>query len=165
MHEPDLKRGPIVSEAIESLIPSIHWDEKKCLSGSARHVPAALRDLLSDKLDVIERAYWKLDNHVVVQSDLFEAAYFVIPILLQMLRQGIAKGRGHVYDLLFEIGNGHGPDGETLVTAEGEKVLLRVACRREIRRGVELFEADLHQPDQELSQNARDLLECLAQED
>jgi len=154
-----------VSEVIESLIRSVRWDEMRSLNGSAEHVPAALRDLLSDNLDVINRAYWKLDNHVVVQADLFEAAYYVIPILLQMLREGIDTGRIRVYDLLFEICNGHGQCGEMLKTAHGEELLLRVACRQEIRRGIELFEADLHNQDEEFSRNARDLLECLDEED
>jgi len=154
-----------VSVAIESLIQSVPWSEKKCLIGSAKHVPAALRELLSEDLEAIERAYWKLDNYIVVQSDLFEAAYFVTPILLQILREGILLGRLHVYGLLFEICNGHGPDGETLMTFEGEEVLLRVACRREIRKGIDLFEADLHQPDEELSRSVCDLLECLDEED
>lgn len=154
-----------MSEAIESLIQSVRWDEKRSLIGSAEHVPAALRGLQSDNLDTIERAYWKLDNSVVVQSELFETAYHVIPILLQILGEGVTLGRMHVYNLLFEICNGHGSDGDTLRTFEGDLVPLRVACRREIRRGIDLFNADLQKPDQELSRNVRDLLECLDEED
>jgi hypothetical protein len=80
----------------------------KCLDGFSDHVPTAVRDLVSDDLRIVEAAYWRLENHVVVQGELFEAAAYLPEILIEAL--DVATFKGAILELLFQIGNGHSAD-------------------------------------------------------
>ena len=84
----------------------VAWHEKDIASGKANHVPDAICGLTSSDERTRNRSYWRLDNEVVLQSDLYEAAYFVIPFLVQILNVQPDHGRDLIYDLLYEIANG-----------------------------------------------------------
>ncbi|KZN57909.1 hypothetical protein [Pseudoalteromonas luteoviolacea] len=88
-------------------INSINWDELQLADGKATHVPGALSDLVSGDSKKEEDAYWKLENHVVLQGDLYESAFYILPFLFEIIRSDVSHGRKRVYDLLFEIANGY----------------------------------------------------------
>jgi hypothetical protein len=127
--------------------------------GTAVHLPAALEGLLSPDPTTREKSYWSLDNNVVLQADLHEAAYFVIPFLLEALRIRVPFGRDRIYDLLFEIGNGYAPDDVTCTTLDGNIVPLRLACHSAVRSGREIFQRDLEDTDPIIRSRAAELLE------
>lgn len=78
----------------------IAWHEKAVASGKADNVPNALAGLLSPDETVRNRSYWQLDNEVVCQSDLYEAAHFAIPYLIHSLSARVPYGRDRICELL-----------------------------------------------------------------
>ena len=86
------------------------WSSLKTVVGTAAHVPDAIMGLLSDNPDDVESAYWKLENYVVVQSDLSESAAYLPKYLEEVLLK--AKYKGSAIELLFQIGNGISLDDE-----------------------------------------------------
>ena len=137
-------------------ISSVPWNEIKVASGSAGRVPEALIGLLSPDEETRNRSYWRLDNEVVLQSDLYEAAYYVIPILVQMLEDKVA-GRARIYDLLYEIGNGYAPSTTLFRTREGFLMPLRFACYLELAKGSEVFMRDATDRDQSIAVKSTEL--------
>lgn len=81
-----------------------NWSELKTLTGTAEHVPHAVLGLLSENEQEFDASYWKLENHVVVQGELFDSAA-VLPKYLEevFIRSKFKHG---VLELLFQIGNG-----------------------------------------------------------
>lgn len=152
-------------QAVLRMLDAVDWASKAVQMGTAKNVPHALLGLLSPDAKQRERAYWKLDNHVVVQGTLYEAAYFVIPILIQMLHECPAFGKPEIYELLIQLACGWAGDGETIMTVEGDTVSLRAACRREIRKGVGTFELDQIESDGNVTGVAIELIEELADPD
>ncbi|TQF70729.1 hypothetical protein [Pseudoalteromonas luteoviolacea] len=93
---------------IEHIHENEDWASLKTNVGDAKHVPDAILALLSDDEDEVERAYWKIDNHVVLQSDLSESAKYVPKYLEEVLIK--AKFKGSTLELLFQIGYGASPN-------------------------------------------------------
>jgi len=145
-------------------IAAVDWGNRRTSYGNASNVPDALANLTSQRADARDRAYWSIDNYVVVQSDLYEAAYDVAPLLVELLRERPEYGAEEIYDLLFEIANGHGVD-DTRILVDGHNIPLRAACRKAIRAGEPLFLADLDHPNERVRATARDLLDTLAEPD
>ncbi len=85
-------------------LDSIEWNELETNVGSASHVPDALKGLLSENEEEVEKAYWKIDNHVVLQGDLSESALYIPKFLEEALY--ITKYKRIVLELLFQIGSG-----------------------------------------------------------
>jgi hypothetical protein len=140
---------------------SIDWEKLSTNHGTAARVPRALEGLTSEDPEERRRSYFGLDNVVVLQSDLSEAACAVVPFLIEMLRRRPTYGRDLIYDLLFEIANGYAPDDYLWNTADGRKILLRVACLEEVKKGVEVFGRDLADPDESVRSQASELLELI----
>jgi hypothetical protein len=80
---------------------NIDWSKIKTAHGTAEYIPQILEKLKSKKYDDRKDGYWKLDNYVVLQSDLYEAAYYVIEPLIQMLNESCEKD--FILELLIEI--------------------------------------------------------------
>lgn len=86
------------------------WKSLKTNVGNAANVPDAILGLLSENEDEVEKAYWQIDNHVVLQSDLSESARFLPKYLEEAFIK--SKYKGSVLELLFQIGNGASLDKE-----------------------------------------------------
>ncbi|EHH1242384.1 TPA: hypothetical protein NJZ22_004488 [Vibrio parahaemolyticus] len=80
------------------------WANIKTNVGNAAHIPDALLSLLSDDSEEVEKAYWKIENYVVLQGELSESARY-LPQYLEVAVLN-AKYKGSVIELLFQIGNG-----------------------------------------------------------
>ncbi len=123
-------------------LDSVPWGELKQAHGTSGHVPDAILGLVSEDAQRRREAYWKLDNYVVLQSDLYEAAYYVIPFLLQILENpSTLNRREYVYDLLIEIANGGAPELFTVIHSNAEWPLA-LACRDRVAAGAALFVSD-----------------------
>ncbi|WP_406636676.1 hypothetical protein [Amycolatopsis sp. WGS_07] len=62
----------MIEDALAAAVP---WNRLRMDVGTAECVPAAIRDLLNaGSAEDADRAYWRLDNGVVVQGRLFESA-------------------------------------------------------------------------------------------
>jgi hypothetical protein len=142
-------------------LSAVPWGQKSVASGSAAHVPQALAGLVSPDAAVRNRSYWQLDNEVVLQSDLYEAAYFVIPFLIRFLSEKSPHGRDRIYDLLFEIANGEAPTTITCETSDGDVLPLKQACAGELKKGLSVFRRDTSDADPLIRQKAKELIELL----
>lgn len=143
-------------------LEEIAWSGLSIASGCADNIPQALHGLVSPDENVRKRSYWQLDNRVVLQADLYEAAYFVVPFLIQLLDEKVAHGRDLIYDLVFEIANGYAPESVRCRTIEGDELSLKAACEREVRKGLPVFRRDLSDDDPRVKATSHDLLDLLA---
>jgi hypothetical protein len=137
----------------------VAWSKLQTGSGNAAHVPNAILDLVSPDQATRESAYWRLDNFIVVQGGVYEAAYEAIPFLMHILSQR-SFGRLECYRLLFEIANG-ASDDRTCNDRFGNQISLATGCRDSLIEENELFRRDASDPDHQIAQEAQALLECL----
>ena len=136
----------------------IDWASLRTAHGDAAHVPDALVRLHSDREDARRSAYWQLDNYVVLQGSLFEAAPFVADELIRMLGADMTSAtRILVYELLYEIHNGYAPDTDSVIR-DGRSLPLREACQRTVSDALPLYRADLMTADATLRKEVVDLL-------
>jgi hypothetical protein len=154
-------------------LDQIPWSELQLAHGHAGHVPVSVRGLLSADEREVNAAYWKLDNGVVLQSDLYEAAAYLPGILIELLDHATPAGKAAILNLLFEIGNGYAPsdrrlrfltsgDGKLQPITAGTAPSLQETCRREVAAGIERYREELQNSDQRVRQAASDLLELFA---
>ncbi|MFI9455915.1 hypothetical protein [Amycolatopsis sp. NPDC052450] len=68
-----------------ALIESIRWVSLRTASGDGRNLPQVFRSLASaTSLAEAESAYWNIDNEVIVQGEIYEAAEAALEIALSM---------------------------------------------------------------------------------
>lgn len=97
-----------------------NWKDLSVLTGTAEHVPEAVLGLLSNNHEAFEAAYWKLDNYVVVQGDLFSSAAVLPKYLEEVVVK--AKFKERVIDLIWQIGTGCSKNIELQSTCFTESV-------------------------------------------
>lgn len=111
-----------IDPLVENEIAIHDWGRQMEADGPADRIPDALRELLNASCpDDTVKAYWRLENHVVVQGALFEAAVSTVSVissalarpqwptwvmiqLLELLFQ-IVSGESHVDEVARGVGN------------------------------------------------------------
>lgn len=118
-------------------LSSIDWASLRTSSGTAENVPLAIETLVTADTEPSAReAYWRLDNEVVVQEQLFEAAPALVPVILALLAGPLsALARYHLIELLLQIGGGV-PHEEALARGSTD---LGDRCREHLREGLWLL--------------------------
>lgn len=112
-------RGRAVNLVTRALIEVTDWTSLRTESGSGARLPQAFEDLsTATSKEVADDAYWRIDNEVLVQGELYEAAVSTLEVLLSMaptvpsgpsrrsvaeLIQQIVFGEPHTSEV--EIGN------------------------------------------------------------
>jgi len=127
---------------IEFEIARTDWSRIAAIEGAATNVPHALRELIyAQSSGEANRAYWKLENHVVVQGQLFEAAVYIVPVLLAALASSeLPRFVGiSIVELLFQIVHG---DAASEDVARGLPDL-GDCCRTEAKKGLWLLYREL----------------------
>ena len=136
----------------------IDWTKVEEASGSAASIPLAFRSLLmATNLEEIKRAYWKLENHVVVQGRLYEAAAYIVPAICASLAQPDRPllVRTWVLELLFQICNGYYvEDGPSTANAD-----IVARCKNTSRRSLWLLYGELVKQQVKITENIIKLLE------
>jgi len=94
-------------------------------------MPIAFQELCSADKAIREHGYWQIDNHVILQGDLYEPAPFVITGLLGCLTTD-PPSREEIYNLLVEFAYGHTSDNE-----------LARATLESLAQGLDLYWRDL----------------------
>lgn len=123
---------------VKSELDRPRWDQIREANGMAIKIPSALRELLAARsAEEVTRAYWKLENHVVVNGQLFESAAFVVPVLMAALVKFERPSfvRAGILELLFQIVHGEPHQDEI---ARG-RVDLGDRCRQAAREGLWLL--------------------------
>jgi hypothetical protein len=133
------------------------WSKLKVSDGTADCIPKAIESLLSDSEDTRDKGYWNLDNVIVLQGSLYEAAPHVIPFLLEILESpGLVHSKKEVYLLLTCLALGYdAPDSDASPEA------LRPACHEEILKGVDLYIGEIEDRESKYREYAADLLIAL----
>lgn len=98
---------------VDAVIDQYDWNKFRVAEGTAAEIPAAFRELLAaDSPDAAVVAYWKFENHIVVQGSLFDAAVGVVSLigaaLVETSRPKWVKIQ--LLEILFQIVNGEGPN-------------------------------------------------------
>lgn len=120
---------------IEQLVlDKIAWRKIRSLPGSSEYVPEAVNRLMSARTEEeAEEAYWQLDNRVVVQGQLFEAAKWIVaPLMISLPRLISPCVRIRVVNLLVEISLSQ-PD---VSEEKSGNAALASDCLQELRRGL-----------------------------
>jgi len=82
-------------------------------AASAELVPNAVEMLFWGTPEQRHKAYWQIDNYVVVQGALFESAPYAAGLVVEKLKANPGRLNLEILDLLFELANGNA--GEALV--------------------------------------------------
>lgn len=126
-----------MTSSVEVELQRTDWSAVREATGSASGVPLAIRSLLAAPTpDEVRPPYWDLENHVVVQGQLFEAAAVVVPVLIAALLDDRPRHvRIAVLDLLFQIVSAE-PHAEEI---ERGNLDLTETCRARAREGLWLL--------------------------
>ncbi|MFN7291315.1 MAG: hypothetical protein ACK5YR_06795 [Pirellula sp.] len=120
---------------VECEISQYDWNAMMEADGPATNVPLAIRELLGASCpeDAV-KAYWKLENHVVVQGSLFEAAVCTVSVICASL---VLNPRPkwvmiQLLELLFQLvsGESHSDEVKRGLTDLGEQ------CRAEASKSL-----------------------------
>lgn len=141
-------------------INSIDWSKLKQAHGYCDHVPEAIKGLMSADSKIQEESYWKLDNHIVLQGDIYQGAFYTIPFLVEVLNSSEKNGRNYIYDLLFEINNGYSPDDISCWYNDKEYPLTE-ACKISIADSFRVYLKEVANPLSPCRKNALELLSSL----
>lgn len=150
-----------MNEIISKQISDVPWTTIESSHGNARAVPRTLVDITSTDAKTRDKAYHDMMNWIVCQSDLYEAAYYATPILIEMLRQRETPGRDLIYDVLWEVAHGYAPEEWTPVFKNGVRITLMQACREAVVAGLDVYHQDQNDSDEAVRTNVKALLELL----
>ena len=134
----------------------INWDTIKTGYGNASHIPEAIDNLFSLDEKVRHDAYWKLDNFVVVQSDLYEAAFYIIEPIVQLLEKPYKSDRVLALRILIEVAIGGNGDDTFSFNDNGKIQILSLdeACKtkfKNLKKRIERIEVRTKDETEELS--------------
>jgi hypothetical protein len=108
--------------------------------GTAERVPDALNILAkTSSVEEATKAYWEIDNHVVVQQLLFEAAVPTSACLVKILHACSRTVRPLVVELIGQIATGEADQSEIELGREN----LKQECMNFIINGVACYKAIL----------------------
>jgi hypothetical protein len=111
------------------------WSALRAVSGHAGLVPDALRAMFkSTTPEEAKSAYWRLENYVVVQGQLSEAAVPVVSVVLAALAWPDRPRwvRISLLELLFQIVNGYSDQSEVALGSDD----LDESCKASARQGL-----------------------------
>lgn len=108
----------------------IDWTELKTADGNSIDIQKALELLCSSDEKERKVGYWMIDNHAILQSDLYEAAYYVIAPLFDALNS--TNYKKEILNLLIEIATGFAPS-DIHININGIDIPLMDACQNSIK--------------------------------
>jgi hypothetical protein len=131
-----------VNRMVEIELARHEWSALRVMGDRSADIPERLRDLLraADGGEA-DRCYWRLENTVVVQGSLFQAAPAVVDVVMAALASGelSAPARVASIELLYQLVRGESDvtEAERGVSDLGER------CRRQAREGIWLLYREL----------------------
>lgn len=134
------------------------WSRLRQATGHAGHVPGSIRAMLrSGSPDELDERYWELENHVVIQGRLFQAAPPVVSVLMAALtcRERPGWVRVGILDLLFQLVIGTSHESEI---ANGS-LLLGATCKKAARHGLWVLYRELLEGERDRAKDVLDQIE------
>ncbi len=110
----------------------IDWDLLESCAGlaNAGDIPESIEHLFSSDAKLREKGYWGIDNHAVVQSDLYSSAPYAARLIVDRFLQGKVVTY-ELVNIFFELFNGSGPEVLKVGLLQGETI--ESLCRKIIR--------------------------------
>ncbi|MEU4192304.1 hypothetical protein AB0E69_10415 [Kribbella sp. NPDC026611] len=136
------------------------WNVLRSMIGGAAFVPGAVSRMINaTTIEDASKAYWELDNRVVVQQQLFESAVWTAILVSDAICNEMPSdvGMRRALDLLVEIAEGE-PDQSELALGNRD---LGDVCRRELSRFLPCFRGLATNDDEHIVLGALDLLDIL----
>ncbi|MCK8498028.1 hypothetical protein [Myxococcus fulvus] len=133
------------------------WSSLRVIQGAAEAIPTALRSLFSARSpSEIQTAYWRIENQVVVQGQLFESAVATTQVLMASLvdAKRPMPVRIGILELLFQLTSGESHQSE-VDRGNGD---LGGQCRAAAREGLWLLYRELVEGE---AAAAREVLEVI----
>src|ERR1039457_6456731 len=89
-------------------LDEVDWKSFRNAHGTAERIPEALREFVGARDErALTRAYWRLDNYIVLQGTIYGSAYYAIPYIIGILLGAKSSAQKvAAYDLLIEIARG-----------------------------------------------------------
>lgn len=102
---------------------NIEWNKLKSCGGKSNPelIPDAIDLLFSNSAGEREKGYWGIDNHAVVQSDLYSSAPYAARLIVDRL-SAEKQLAYEVVNILFELYNGCGPQSLTVGPLAGNSL-------------------------------------------
>ena len=98
-----------MNESLDIILDSVRKVEWRALKDRLGFIDYNIADILNNLIDddLHKRniAYWKLDNHIVIQGGLSESCFYILPFLNELLT--ITNNRLELLNIIFEIFNGN----------------------------------------------------------
>lgn len=133
----------------------VEWSALRVSHGQATSVPEALIRLAeSPTIEEGWKAYWELDNSIVVQGNLFSAAEHVVPFSLELAIDREDHVRTLSLELLIQIAGGTTHYSEL----EFGNDRLHLRCHKAVTKGIAYFYALLESPSEEVRDRAVELI-------
>lgn len=119
------------------LLAQTDWKSLRASMRTAEEVPDVIRSLVTaPSPDAARKTYWRLDNFVVVQGRLFQAALPLVPVLLALLSGELLPwAKRLILELLLQIAPGWVDPSELAVGNQG----LGAQCRASVSEGKWLY--------------------------
>jgi len=145
------------NDAVDDEINKVNWSALRESTGSADNIPMAIRELLSAcSPGESKKAYWKIENHVVVQGGLYSSAFYVISVLMTALidEKPPKYVRIVIIELLFQILNGYPhPEDKSEFNAD-----IDVRCKDKAKENMWILERELMN---DKSSGAKEIIDLL----
>lgn len=110
-----------MNESLDIILDSVRKVEWRALKDRLGFIDYNIADILNNLIDddLHKRniAYWKLDNHIVIQGGLSESCFYILPFLNELLT--ITDNRLELLNIIFEIFNGNDRN------AQGEHIIIK----------------------------------------
>lgn len=126
------------------------WSKIKTGVGFANHIPDAIKNLNSSSDEERKKAYWSIDNYAVIQSDLYEVAYYIIEPILKLLEKEYTVNRLYPLRILTEIAIG-GSD-ELMKTEKYGTTTVEEACMNYLKENKQRIEQIVVRDDDEIEE-------------
>ena len=134
----------------------IDWSKLESCAGASdpSNIPDAINLLFSDDINKRKQGYW-LDNHAVVQGDLYSSAPYAARLIVDELLSGEVVTY-EVVEILFELHNGYGPQALDMGPLAGKS--LEELCKVTVRETEQYLLACIEKLPPELVGDVKNLL-------
>ena len=84
-------------------LDKVEWSKIAQAPGSTSDIPALLRELTNTEQEVREAAYGSLYNATLYQGAIYEVTAYIVPFLIELLKQPPFEGMNRVLHMLEDI--------------------------------------------------------------
>ncbi|MFL9481688.1 hypothetical protein ACI6Q2_02850 [Chitinophagaceae bacterium LWZ2-11] len=146
-----------LSFLIDNELANKAWNNIRCAYGGSQDLPHAVKTLLlAESVNDAEDAYWKLENVIVVQGQVYQAAEYVMPSLVCALNYSIPSFvKISTYELIFQIINGTPQSDE--FSNGNDKIIER--CISIAREGLWIYYEEFLDGNKEMAEEILDIID------